>query len=219
MDPITIGGGILLLVTAAVSAAIRHYQNKVAKINATLGKLATALEQYAKAYQFEECDKPVINAVKHYVKSQRSKGKLSTVINSMELNDRKDYMNKIVREIARIMNIELSDINIIDLGPYTFGQSYIEDGKYKIDLNEVVLIADPDRLLQTVCHELRHLQQMQALCDDKWGFSNHRKAQWMMSFNDYIQSDTDSEMQYAAYVMQSVEIDANKFAIEVTGEE
>lgn len=218
MDPITIGIGIVILVTAAVSAAVRHYNNKVKRANEALDKLAKVLGQYADAYLFEDCDKVVINEVKQYTKRLRAKGKLSEIMQSMNLKDRKDYISKVVCEIAFIMKVELSDINIIDLGPYTFGQSYVDDGKYKIDLNEVVLIADPDRLLQTVCHELRHLQQMQSLSDDKWGFSNNRKAQWILAFNNYVQADSDSEIQYTAYVMQSIEIDANKFANEVTGE-
>lgn len=219
MDPITLGGGLIILVTAAVSAAIAHYSNKVARVNAALDKFKTALAQYATAYQFEECDKPVIEAVRQYVKSLRSKGSLSEIMSKMEVNDRKAYMQKVVREIARAMNVEVHGINIVDLGPNTFGQSYVDNGKFMVDLNEALLIADPDRLLQTVCHELRHLLQMQALSDDKWGFSNNRKAQWMIAFQNYVQAEGDIEMQYPAYIMQSIEIDANKFAAVVTSED
>ncbi|MDE7135097.1 MAG: hypothetical protein K2N91_00540 [Muribaculaceae bacterium] len=218
MEPITIIGGIVLLVTATVATAITHYRNKIAKTNAALAKFAAALTQYAEAYQFEECDKPMISAVKNYIDTLRCKGNLATVMESMDMADRKSYIHKVVREIASLMKIELSDINIVDLGPYLFGQSYIEAGKYKVDLNEAMLVADPDRLLQTACHELRHLQQMQALENDKWGFSINRKAQWMAAFNNYVNNEDGSKLQYIAYVMQSIEVDANKFAIEVAGD-
>jgi len=217
MEPITIGTGIVILVAAAVAAAIRHYKNKIAKTNEALKKLEQSLGQYANAYQFEDCDRPVIDAVKQYIKRLRARGKLSVIMDSMDLEDRKDYIKRVVRDIANIINIELSEISIRYLGEYTFGQSYVEEGKYKIDLNEVVLMADPDHLLQTVCHELRHLQQMQALCNDRWGFSNNRKAQWMKAFNDYVNPETD--MQYTAYRLQSIEVDANNFAKEVTSED
>lgn len=218
MEPITIGVGLVILVTAGVAMAISHYREKIAKTNAALAKLAIALAQYAEAYQFEECDKPVINAVKNYIDNLRSNGNLNSIMESMDLDDRRSYFQKIVREIARLMRIDVADIIIVDLGPCIFGQSYMDDGKYKVKLNEAILIANPDRLLQTACHELRHLQQMQALTNDKWGFSNNRKAQWMTAFNSYVNIEDGSQLQYMAYVLQSIEIDANKFAIEVAGD-
>lgn len=217
MDPITIGGALVIFVTTAVATAIAHYRNKIAQTNAALAKFATALTQYAQAYEFEECDKPVISAVKNYIDSLRSNGNLASIMESMDMEDRKSYIHKIVREIARLMKIDVSDINIVDLGPFLFGQSYNEGGKYKVDLNESMLVANPDRLLQTACHELRHLQQMQSLENDKWGFSINRKAQWMAAFTNYVNNEDGSQLQYAAYVMQSIEVDANKFAIEVAG--
>lgn len=218
MDPITIGGGLVIFVLAATAIAIDHYKTKIKSTNAAMDKLRVALGQYAEAYQFEECDTPVINAVKDYISSLRSGGSLADVMGSMDLDERKVFMQKIVREIANIMDIDLSNINIEYLQATVFGQSYMDGENYNIDLNEAILIADPDRLLQTACHELRHLQQMQALKKDKWGFSINRKAQWMMAFNYYVNAEDNSEIQYIAYVLQSIEVDANKFALEVNSE-
>ncbi len=217
MEPITIGSGIFILVTASVAIAIKHYRTKIARKNAELQKLATALSQYAEAYQFEDCDTPVIEALSNYVTSLRSNGTLATIMNRMDVSQRKEYMVKVVRNIARIMNIELSEVNINNLGQFVFGQSYKENDEYCVDLNEVLLIADPDRLLQTVLHELRHLQQMQALVNDNWGFSINRKAQWILAFSNYVDAEEGSNFQYLAYAMQSVEVDANKFAAKVLG--
>lgn len=217
MEPITLAiAGMVFLVTAAVSVAVTHYRTKVAAKNADIDKLRTSLEQYASTYQFEPCDAPVIAAVRKYISGLRAKGNLSGIMQDMDLNDRKAYTARVVRDIAKAMDIGIDDINICDLGLFVHGAAYNEDGRFKIDINEALLIADPDALLNTICHELRHVQQLQSLMHDKWGFSNQRKAQWMASFDNYVNVDERNEAQYAAYERQPIEVDANMFAEAVT---
>ena len=78
-----------------------------------------------------------------------------------------------------------------------------------IYLNEVLLVADPEQLVKTMCHELKHCVQYQSLTNNIWGYSPQRIAQFLYSWREYV--SCDSRESYEAYLKQIIEIDANKY--------
>lgn len=208
MDPASI---IALGIGAAVLAAIGIYQC-IKKKNKEIEAAIAALETYSQTYAFESCDVDVINRVSNYLRLN-FKNDYESVFNSYEsLDEKKVFFQKVAMEIAAEMQLDLNSCSITSIDDFTRGYTN-SDGK-SIVINEVLLIADPKQAVITLCHELRHCMQFQAINDNKWGFSPERLAAWLYSFQRY----SESQDEYVAYVNTIVEVDANKFANKVVND-
>lgn len=202
MDPATI---ILLGIGAAVVAAIEIYQY-IQKKNKEIEAAVAALETYSQTYSFEPCDEVLIQKVSNYL-NLKFKNDYEAVFSQYQtLEEKKAFFQTIAKEIATEMQIELDSCSITSIDDYTRGLTN-SDGK-SIVINEILLIADPKQAIETLCHELRHCMQFQAINDNKWGFSPERLASWLYSFQRY----NESQEVYLAYFNTIVEVDANKFA-------
>ncbi len=212
MELITIiVGGAVLLVTAAVAAVIKKYK-EVQRLNEALNAFRRSLEVYSETYSLETPDNELISKCQTTIQ-ELFHGDIEKEFAKREtLDEKKAFAQEVIHELANCMSVTLDEVVIENLGEYTYGTTDSEHGK-AIWLNEMLLIADPEKLIRTMCHELKHCVQIQSLTNNTWGYSDVRIAQYLYSLKYYVQGD--SYESYEAYRKQIIEIDANKFADEV----
>lgn len=202
-------GGVVLLVSAGVAWVIDKY-NEVKRKNSEIEALRRAVTQYSQTYSFEPCDERIIQKCRAYL-SNKFHGTIEDVFSKHQsMEDKERFASEIAHELAECMGVRLDEIKFEELGLFTRGYASSENDKFTIVLNEAFLVADPRQIVKTICHELRHCLQFQSCKNNKWGFSPQRIAQWLYSWQHYV--DCDSVEKYEAYQNQIIEIDALNFA-------
>lgn len=207
MDPITLVVLGITIVATSVIAAINKYQ-EVKKKNNLIEKYIDTLKTHAETYSFEQADIKIINSCKVYLKNKFCNGYEQEFMKYTTIEDRKVFTQSIAYELASIMGVKVDEIIVEDIGDYTRGATVTEDGVIKIYLNEALMIADPELLVKTICHELKHCVQFQSFTNNIWGYSDAKIASWLYSWEHYHSSDSPES--YLPYYYQIIEIDANK---------
>jgi len=215
MDPVTLGLTILAGLTAA---GIFLYKKCLAerRKNDDILALTQALERYASQVTLEEVDVPIVNAVRD-VLDRTCSPSVEERVKDMDLTERRQFFQGLIQDVAKEMQVDLKSISFRDLDPGYLGCCRNEGFDIHIVISDALIMADPKRAVVTICHELRHAQQFTSFTDDKWGFSDRRKAQWLSEFSsDASEHNTDSESQYRVYRCMTIELDANNFAAAAT---
>lgn len=202
-------GGVVILVSAGVAWVIDKYI-EVKKKNEEIEALRRAITQYSQTYSFEPCDEKLIKKCRTYISNKFSGTIESEFSKYHSMNERKQLASEVAQELADVMGVNLDEVTFEELGLFTRGYAISENGKTSIVLNEAFLVADPQQIIKTICHELRHCIQIQSCRNNKWGFSPQRIAQWLYSWQHYV--ECDSIEKYEAYQKQIIEIDALNFA-------
>lgn len=198
-------GGSVIVVSAALGIAINKYK-EVKQKNAQIDALRRSLNGYAETYSFEKADEELIKKCQAKIKELFHDGIEKEFNKYQTIEERKAFAQKIVFELAKCMNVKVDKIKIEDIGLNVLGITVHKDDEVTIYLNEVLLVADPEQLVKTMCHELKHCVQYEALTNNVWNYSPQRLAQYLYSWNDYVDSDEE------AYKNQIIELDAFKFA-------
>jgi len=202
----------LSIVGSYVYQKCRAEQRKTAEIEA----LSQALERYASQVALEQVDRPIVDAVRRELASSCSP-RLEEKVKDMDLAARREFFAGIVRNVARAMQVDIKSLSFGDLDAGHIGRCRNEGFDIHLTITDAVIMADPRRAVYTICHELRHAQQFTSFTDDRWGFSDRRKAQWLSEFTaSASQRATESEAMFRAYRCQMLELDANNFASAVT---
>lgn len=217
MEPVTLTiAGVVLTVSAGVAWGVRKYKEvrqknlEIAVYCAALDSCYQALRQYSDSYMFEECDKLLIRQCQDYLDQKFHGNYAMNFAQRQTMEDKKALAVEVCWGLANQMGIHLDEIRIEQLDESTNGRFRIEGGFCVIYLQEALLIADPEQLVRSMCHELRHCLQNQALGNDRWGFSPQRIGTWLYSLENYVSAD--AIYNYEPYVRQAVEVDANNFA-------
>lgn len=217
VDPITLS----VIVGVSLTAVAVGTYNHIKKIREEsdfqrmqIAALVESINQYTESYQFEDCDQEMIGKCRKLVSRT-----FSTDINAKfrqieSLEERIELFKSFAVDLANEMNIQIDEIRFEELHPTQYGQMAIDDdGKFVVTLNVFLLEYDCKQLIQTLCHEYRHVLQTQALQNNLWGYSPQRLAQWLYSSDNYLNPYTEAV--YLAYRSQIIEIDAIKFSEEV----
>lgn len=222
MEPVTlIIGGTALAVSYAVGQLIKKYQEvkrknqEIAAYGVALDSCYRALRQYSDSYIFEDCDQQLITQCRKYLSQKFAGNYESNFALCKTMEEKRALAIEVCRELASRMNVQLDEIRIGELEGTTLGTACRENGKYVICLQEALLVADPAQLIKTICHELRHCLQYQALTNNTWGYSPQRIGNWLYSLENYVQCESDYT--YEPYARQIIEMDAIKFSEEVLG--
>jgi len=205
--------GVVIVVSAAIAFVVEQYQarKQAAEIAEQLRK---SLGQYCKIYSLEECDNVLIEKCRDYLLNKFPDGVAHEFVNLDTMEARKQLAEDIVLELASCMNIEGVKVDFPPMSSNDYGcMKPIEGGGFQVCLNEALLVADPEQLVKTICHELRHAIQFQSFTDNRWGYSPSRVAQWLYSWNNYI--PCTSVINFEAYYSQIIEVDARLFVDEL----
>lgn len=209
MEPITmIIAGVAIVLTASLAYAVKKYR-EIQEKNKEIDALRRSLNAYAETYAFENADEELVKRCQSKIKELFNGGIEKEFNKYQTVEEKKVFARKIALELAKSMNVQVDNIEIADLGPYTRGVAIPDRNPVTICLNEVLLVADPEQLIKTMCHELKHCVQYQSLTNNVWGYSPQRVAQYLYSWERYV--SCDSRECYEAYLMQIIEIDANKY--------
>lgn len=215
MDPITIGAIIALGLTAVGSYIYRKCRAEQRK-TAEIEVLSQALERYASQVALEEVDRPIVDAVRCTL-ARLCSPSVEEKVKDMDLAARRHFFAVIVRDVSRAMDVDIKSLSFGDLGYGHLGCCRNEGFDIHLEIADALIMADPRRAVATICHELRHAQQFTSFIDDKWGFSERRKAQWMSEYAATVSEHaTESEAMFFAYRCQMLELDANNFASAAT---
>lgn len=195
-------GGIVIIV-AAIYLKIQEKNKKIRDFQALV-------EKYIKNYQFEECDKPMIERCRLYI-SSRFSGRIEEHFARCNNESEKELLlHSVAQELISRMGVKVDKVEILDLGPYIYGQAGSSPtGEVVVQLNKTLIDTDPKQLIKTLCHELRHCVQFQSITDNVWGYSDQRVALWMANKEDYL---NPIDRTFETYELQPLELDANAFA-------
>lgn len=208
MEPITTTIAVITAITTCIS--VRQYV-KLKNKNEEIDSLLVALNQYSSTYVFEKCDEAMINDCQKFLSSYLNGKSFAQMLEGKTDTEKKQITEKLVSELAKCMKVNVSAINIQQLSEGTLGAETVDDsGNIILYFNADLLSVDPDRLIFIMLHELRHAVQDSSLRNDVWGFSDERKAQWLIGNQQYIRGDSQSK--FRAYYYQILENDANVFA-------
>ena len=201
MIEVIVGG--IVVVVAAVFLNIR-------KKNEEIRDFKALIEKYIKNYQFEECDKPMIEKCRLYI-SSRFPGKIEEHFAKCNTeSEREQLLYSVAQELISRMGVQVDKVEIVDLGSYTYGQAGKgPEGEVIVQLNKALLYTDPQQLIKTLCHELRHCVQFQSVTNNVWGYSDQRVALWLANMEDYF---NPANRTFETYELQPLELDANAFA-------
>lgn len=209
MGPVTMTiAGVAIVLTASLAYAVKKYRETQEK-NIEIEALRRSLNAYAETYAFENADEELIKRCQSKIKELFNGGIEKEFNKYKTVEEKKAFARKVALELAKCMNVQVDNIEFADLGPYTRGAAALGHNPVTIYLNEVLLVADPEQLVKTMCHELKHCVQYQSLTNNIWGYSPQRIAQFLYSRREYV--SCDSRECYEAYLKQIIEIDANKF--------
>lgn len=210
MEPVTMTiAGVAIVLTASLAYAVNKYR-EIQEKNKEIEALRRSLNAYAETYAFENADEELIKRCQSKIK-ELFKGGIEKEFNKYKtVEEKKAFARKVALELANCMKVQVVDnIEIADLGPYTRGETIPDRNSVTICLNEVLLVADPEQLVKTMCHELKHCVQYQSLTNNVWGYSPQRIAQYLYSWKEYVSPDSPESCE--AYLKQIIEIDANKY--------
>ena len=208
MEPITTTIAIITAITTAVS--VRQFVQLKNK-NEEIDSLIIALNQYRSSYSFEKCDMIMIRDCRKYLERYLHDGSLSCKLQGKTREEQIRIIESLIEKLAKCMKVKVGSINIQSLAGGTLGAEIVDDaGNIQIYLNENLIETDPDRIIFVMLHELRHAVQDSSLRNDIWGFSDARKAQWLIGNQQYVAGD--SQAKFRAYYYQILENDANSFA-------
>lgn len=214
MDPLTICA--IAGVTLAVASAIAIFANQYSKLKSKqeeIDKLEQSLNIYADSYAFEACDEQMINECQNRLNKLLAGQTFKQKLEGKTIDEQRAILKQIVNEMANAMNVRVDNLIIEAKDSLILGSEQMnKKGEITLFLNEALLIVDPDKMLFTLLHELRHGVQDTSFQNNIWGFSDQRIALWMCGLRNYVQP---SENSYIAYSSQALEIDANKFAATV----
>lgn len=205
--------GVVIVVSAAIAVAVKQYhaRKQAAEVAEQLRK---SLGQYCKTYSLEDCDNVMIEKCRDYLLNRFPDGIAQEFANLDTMDARKQLAENIVVELASVMEIEGVEVEFPPMLSNEYGaMKPLEGGTNKLCLNEALLVADPEQLVKTICHELRHAVQFQSFTDNRWGHSPSRVAQWLYSWNNYI--SCTSVANFEAYQSQIIEVDARLFVDEL----
>ena len=199
--------GIAVAIAAAIAERIYRYLTNVGPGEDERTQVIEKLsEEYIQSYTFSPADEKLKNDTVDCLKRICPNG-LGEKLSQFDTHEaRKEYAEKVVYQLAEAMGVELEGVCIEDEMPdYTLG--LFHDQGY-ITINAVIMEADPERILMTIVHELRHGVQYQACIkdNDRWGFSTEVKGIWYFNWQNYIDEPFD------LYQKQPLEYDANMFA-------
>lgn len=216
MEPVTIIiAGIAVLLTATLAYAVKKY-SEIQQKNMEIEALRRSLNAYVETYTFEKADEVLIKKCQSKINDLFKDGIEKEFAKYQTIDEKKAFAQKIAFELAHCMKVKVENIEIANLGPFTRGAAKPDGNPITIYLNEVLLVADPVQLVKTMCHELKHCVQYQALTDNVWEYSPQRVAQFLYSWNTYV--SCDSEESYEAYVKQIIEKDANLYVDRIFNE-
>ena len=208
MEPITTTIAVITAITTCIS--VRQYV-KLKNKNEEIDSLLVALNQYSSTYAFEKCDEAMIGDCQKFLSSYLNGKTFAQMLEGKTDAEKKQITERLVSELAKRMKVNISAINIQQLSEGTLGAETVDDnGNILLYLNADLLSVDPDRLVFIMLHELRHAVQDSSLRNDVWGFSDERKAQWLIGNQQYVRGDSQSK--FRAYYYQILENDANAFA-------
>lgn len=212
MDPITIGAAIVVFVSAYTARAIRRYRDgkkqKDEKMKEFLKGLDKLLLQKEKSYMPEAPDQKLIDECISLLKQSFPNG-IDARFENLNIEERELFVKQFANQVAHIMQVEVRNIQFCELPETTYGD-YNHQNK-EIRINQVILLADPKEVIDTIFHELKHGIQFESIFEeDKWGYSPQLKAQWLncMNKNDYIKGGEC----LIGYAMQAIELDARMFS-------
>jgi len=209
METIIIGG-VLVAVVIAIAIRIRQYRLEVEQEQQEVMEAVVRLSQeYSEGYSLTDVDEILKNAAVKCLNRECPHGLAERLSQYTTHDERKDSVEKLVYQLADSMGVELEGVDISDDMPDNVLGLYHEQGY--LCINAVVMEADPERVLMTITHELRHGVQYQACLKNRdiWGFSTQTKAIWYYNITHYIDEP------FEIYENQPVEYDANYFANEV----
>ncbi len=215
MEPVSLA---LTALAGLTVAGIFLYKKCLAerRKNADIHALTQALERYASQVTLEEVDAPIVGSVRN-VLARTCSPSVEEKVKDMNMDGRRQFFQALIQDVAKEMQVDIKSISFGDLGPGYFGCCQNEGFDIHITISDALIMADPKRAVLTICHELRHAQQFTSFTDDKWGFSDRRKAQWLSEFSsDASEHNSDSESQYRVYRCMTIELDANNFATAAT---
>lgn len=211
MDPLTICA--IIGVTAAVASTVvvfARLYNKLKNKEEEVGSLQQALGIYADSYAFEACDEAMINDCRERLKRLLAGQTFEQKLEGKSIDEQRAILKQIVNEMAAALKVNVDNLVIEARESLILGSEQMnEKGEITLFLNESLLIVDPDKMLFTLLHELRHGVQDSSFRNNLWGFSDERIALWMCGCRNYVKPEANT---FEAYIKQALEIDANKFA-------
>lgn len=211
MDPITLGVTVLAGLTVAGAYLYKKCLAERRK-NAEILALTQALERYASQVDLEEVDRPIVATVRD-VLDRTCSPSVEERVEGMGLEERRQFFDALLREVAREMQLDLKSVTFGDIDSGQTGLCHNDGFDIHVIISEAIIMADPKQAVEVICHELRHAQQFASFTDDKWGFSDRRKAQWLAEYAANASASSSGEdWQYRVYISQSIELDAYKFA-------
>lgn len=218
MDPITIGAGIVILVTSSMALMIKKYRRSLKLAEAEKRDLLRTLGQVEDGYIGEAADEVLLERCREVLDRLCPCGVGEKFAELKSLGERKIFLKELINQTKHAMRVEIDDVRICELPMSQIGGYVYNDERNRLHktifLNELYLLEAPERCIQTVFHELKHAVQNEAIFEkNQWGYSAQRRAQWLSCLKDgcYV----DGTMSFEAYVLQSIEIDARHFAASV----
>lgn len=199
--------GIVIVIAIVIADRIRQYianvQKEQQKINEAIDKLSN---EYIGSYSFSPADEQLIVDTVNCLNTICPHGLQERLNQYNTHEERKVYTEKVIQQLANAMGVKLEGVIVSDEMPDHVLGLFHEQGY--LSINAVIMEADPERILMTIVHELRHGVQYQSCLKDQdhWGFSNETKATWYYNWNNYIDEP------FELYKKQPLEYDANMFA-------
>ena len=197
--------GIVIVIAIVIADRIRQYianvQKEQQEIIDAIDKLSN---EYIDSYSFSPADEQLIVDTVNCLNTICPHGLQERLNQYNTHEERKVYAEKVVQQLANAMGVKLEGVIISDEMPdYVLGLFH-EQGY--LSINAVIMEADPERILMTIVHELRHGVQYQSCLkdQDQWGFSNETKATWYYNWNNYIDEP------FELYKKQPLEYDVCK---------
>lgn len=216
IDPIT---GLVIIIVGGFAWAtyeIIKKRRESERQRREIEALIQVAKQYADSYKFENCDEVLIKKCQDLIKNSFGNDINGTYNKFNTYEERMELLNPFITQLAREMQIQNVEVRFEDLPPHCCGETSNmiknENGSIVVTVNKMLVMYDPTQLIHTLCHEFRHVIQQQALSNNIWGFSNQRLAQWLYSFNYYI--NPISQEYVISYALQIIEIDAECFSEE-----
>lgn len=205
--------GVVIVISAAVAAVVKEYQARKQAVE-IIEQLRKSLGQYCHTYTLEECDNALIEKCRDCILKEFPNGITQKFAKLDTMDARKQLTEDLVANLASCMELDGVEVEFPPMPADEYGcMKPLDGGIRKVCLNEALLVADPEQIVKTICHELRHAVQLQSFTDNKWGYSNVRVAQWLYSWNNYI--SCTSVTNFEAYYNQIIEVDARHFVDEL----
>ena len=214
MDPISIA----ILVIAGLAYAINYIaqeielKDKVINLLKIYSKeITTIRRQKMDAYVDEPCDTRMQQACADLLRHEFPQGIVKKFATMKSLEERRAFMADLIHRVANVMGVDVNEVTFSEgqegsYGYYRYRDQATGNISKQVWMNNVYLASEPEQVVRTMLHELRHGVQCQALFEaDKWGFSARRKAEWLSNETSYVNCTE-------AYKLQEQELDADVFA-------